>query len=203
MEVEVFGNVSNAISNCFKESSDLLNLVKSDIELQRALEDSCKLCIEAYKKNSKILIAGNGGSAADAQHFAGELVSRFNFDRPPLSALALSTDTSILTAIGNDYGFKEIFARQILANGRSGDVFFAISTSGNSENILQAIEVCRTLDIKVVGLTGISGGKMKDMCDLCMMIPSTSVPRIQECHLIIEHIICAVIEDSLFGKQFN
>lgn len=197
----VFGSLEHKISGYLAEASDVLSLVMHDSGLQQTLGQVCDLCIEAYQNHKKLLIAGNGGSAADAQHFAGELVSRFYFDRRPLSAIALSTDTSIITAIGNDYGFDEIFARQIAANGLSGDVFIAISTSGNSVNILKAIQVCKGLNIKVVGLTGASGGIMKDLCDYCITVPALSVPRIQECHLIIEHIICAVIEESLFGKK--
>lgn len=197
----MFGKLKSEISAYFQESSALLDDVIKDIALQKAIDDTCRLCIEAYKTNHKILVAGNGGSAADAQHFAGELVSRFYFDRTPLAAIALTTDTSILTAIGNDYGFNQIFSRQILANGLQGDIFFGISTSGNSENILRAAEVCQALGIKVIGLLGNQGGKMKDLCDVCIIIPSISTPRIQECHLIIEHIICAVIGKSLFGEN--
>ncbi len=195
----MFGKLKSEILAYFQESSALLDGVIKDVALQKAIEDACRLCIDAYKTNHKILIAGNGGSAADAQHFAGELVSRIYFDRSPLAAIALTTDTSILTAIGNDYGFNQIFSRQILANGLRGDIFFGICTSGNSENILRAAEVCQALGIKVIGLLGNQGGKMKDLCDVCIIIPSISTPRIQECHLIIEHIICALIEKSLFG----
>lgn len=160
----------------------------------------CDACIYAYQRGNKVLIAGNGGSAADAQHFAGELVSRFYFDRPPLSAIALTTDTSILTAIGNDYGYRDVFSRQVQANGHSGDIFFAISTSGNSENILHAIHAAKAMGIVVVGLTGGSGGKMKELCDFCICVPSPSTPRIQEAHLTIEHTICAAIEQRIFGS---
>lgn len=158
-------------------------------------------CVAAYERGNKLLVAGNGGSAADAQHFAGELVSRFYFDRPALSAIALTTDTSILTAIGNDYGYRDVFSRQVQAHGRGGDVFFAISTSGNSENILRAIEVAKALGLVVVGLTGGTGGAMKALCDFCLCAPSPSTPRIQECHLVIEHTICAAIEQRLFGAK--
>jgi D-sedoheptulose 7-phosphate isomerase len=159
-----------------------------------------KLCVETYKRGNKILIAGNGGSAADAQHFAGELVSRFNFDRPPLSAIALTTDTSILTAIGNDYGFDDIFARQLLANGRSGDVFIAISTSGDSRNILKALELASKCSIETVGLTGNKRGAMIRACSYIITVPSSSTPVIQECHIAIEHILCQVIESMIFGQ---
>ena len=172
----------------------------SDKLLISKLAEVSSICINTFKKDGKLLIAGNGGSAADAQHFAGELVSRFLFDRPALSAIALTTDSSILTAIGNDYGYEDVFARQIQAHGRSGDVFIAISTSGNSANILKAIQTAKAIGLVVIGLTGRSGGKMKDMCDVCLCAPSDSTPRIQECHLFFEHTLCACIEESLFGE---
>ena len=172
----------------------------SDKLLISKLAEVSSICINTFKKDGKLLIAGNGGSAADAQHFAGELVSRFLFDRPALSATALTTDSSILTAIGNDYGYEDVFARQIQAHGRSGDVFIAISTSGNSSNILKAIQTAKAIGLVVIGLTGRSGGKMKDMCDVCLCAPSDSTPRIQECHLFFEHTLCACIEESLFGE---
>jgi D-sedoheptulose 7-phosphate isomerase len=159
------------------------------------------LCIGIYRTENKILIAGNGGSAADAQHFAGELVSRFYFDRPGLPAMALTTDTSILTAIGNDYGYERLFSRQLEANGRRGDLFIGISTSGNSPNVLLAAETAREMGIKVVGLTGEGGGKLAALCDECICVPSKSTPRIQECHLIVEHILCACVEEAMFGDQ--
>lgn len=157
------------------------------------------ICIDTYRQDGKILIAGNGGSAADAQHFAGELVSRFYFDRPGLAAQALTTDTSILTAIGNDYGYERLFSRQVEANGRKGDLFIGISTSGNSPNIIAGIAAARQKGMRVVGLTGETGGKMADLCDECIRVPSGSTPRIQECHLIVEHIICACVEEAMFG----
>lgn len=163
------------------------------------LQQVCQACVAVYQTHNKILVAGNGGSAGDAQHFAGELVSRFYFDRPPLSAIALTTDTSILTAIGNDYGYREVFSRQVLAHGRVGDLLLVISTSGNSENILQAIQVAKQVGVTVVGLTGQTGGAMKAHCDLCICVPSPSTPRVQECHLIIEHTICEYVERALFG----
>lgn len=162
---------------------------------------AAQLCVTSLQRDGRILVAGNGGSAADAQHFAGELVSRFYFDRPALASIALSTDTSILTAIGNDYGYELVFSRQIEANGRKGDVFVAISTSGNSPNILRAIEVAKARGLVVIGLTGETGGKMATLCDVCLRAPSTSTPRIQECHIVLEHFICAYVEDAIFGEQ--
>lgn len=157
-------------------------------------------CLSAYQSGKKILIAGNGGSAADAQHFAGELVSRFYFDRPALSAIALTTDSSILTAIGNDYGYDKVFSRQIEANGHAGDVFFAISTSGNSKNILEAIDSAKAKGMIVFGLSGATGGKMYENCERCLKAPSSVTPRIQEAHIIFVHTICFLLEKHLFEK---
>lgn len=153
------------------------------------------------KNTGKILIAGNGGSAADAQHMAGEFVSKFYFDRPALPAIALTTDTSILTAIGNDYGYQDVFSRQLEALGNKGDVFIGISTSGNSENIIKALHVCKDKGIISIGFTGLNGGKMNDLCDICIQIPSDETPRIQESHIMIEHIICSLVEDYFFGQK--
>lgn len=179
---------------------------------QRILEDSNLLdtileatdaVLEAYKRGNKTLIAGNGGSAADAQHIAAEFVSRFAFDRPGIPSIALTTDSSILTAVGNDYGFDRVFARQVEANGVEGDIFIAISTSGNSTNILEAINSAKSKHITTIGLTGEDGGKMADICDITIKVPSSSTPRIQESHIMIGHIICAIVEEELFGKGFD
>jgi D-sedoheptulose 7-phosphate isomerase len=175
--------------------------LQSSTALLAAFDATFNACLLAYRNQRKILIAGNGGSAADAQHFAGELVSRFYFDRPALAVIALTTDTSILTAIGNDYGYEDVFSRQIQALGQAGDVFIAISTSGNSPNILKAIAQSKAQGLTVIGLTGRTGGKMKALCDLCLCAPSDSTPRIQECHLVMEHTLCACIEEALFGHQ--
>ena len=156
------------------------------------------LLIDCYEAGNKLLIAGNGGSAADAQHIAAEFVSRFNFDRPGLPALALTTDTSILTAVGNDYGYDQLFRRQIEANGAGGDVFLGISTSGNSPNILLALEAARLKGITTFGLTGQTGGRMRDLCDHCLCVPSADTPRIQEAHILIGHTLCAMVELALF-----
>lgn len=180
--------------------------VKQDIlqneELVLLIKKISLTVIQGYRSGNKVLIAGNGGSAADAQHIAGEFVSRFYFDRPGLPAIALTTDTSILTAIGNDYGYENLFARQLQANGCKGDVFIGISTSGNSPNILKSLEICKEKGIISVGLTGETGGKMKDACDYCIKVPSMETPRIQEAHIMIGHIICAVVEEAIFGKGF-
>jgi len=156
------------------------------------------LLIDCYRAGNKLLVAGNGGSAADAQHLAAEFVSRFNFDRPGLPALALTTDTSILTAVGNDYGYDQLFRRQIEANAAAGDVFMGISTSGNSPNILLALEAAREKGVTTFGLTGKSGGKMRDLCDHCLCVPSVETPRIQEAHIMIGHTLCAMVEMAMF-----
>jgi len=145
-----------------------------------------------------MLVAGNGGSAADAQHIVAELTGRFLRDRQPLRALALHANTSALTAIGNDFGFDHVFARELSAHARQGDVLLAISTSGNSPNILRAIETARQCKVEVIGLTGESGGQMRKACDLCLCVPSKSTPRIQEMHILIGHTICELLEDRLF-----
>lgn len=146
-----------------------------------------------------MLIAGNGGSAADAQHIAAELTGRFMRERRPLRALALHANTSALTAIGNDYGYEHVFARELSAHARPGDVFLAISTSGNSVNILHAIEAARQRDVVVIGMSGESGGQMRDGCDVCLCVPATSTARIQEMHITIGHTICELLEERLGG----
>jgi D-sedoheptulose 7-phosphate isomerase len=191
----------NLLTNCVAEAQRTVTALAQNAALLNDVERCTQACIATLRAKGKILIAGNGGSAADAQHFAGELVSRFYFDRPALAAVALTTDTSVLTAIGNDYGYEEVFARQIQALGLPGDVFIAISTSGTSPNILKALTQARQQGLRIIGLTGRSGGKMKALCDICICAPSDSTPRIQECHLVLEHALCACIEEALFGSQ--
>lgn len=155
------------------------------------------LIVGSMKAGGALLVCGNGGSAADAQHIAAELTGRFFRDRKPLRAMALHGNTSSLTAIGNDYGYDEVFAREVGAHGRYGDVLLAISTSGNSRNVLRAIEVAREKGMAVVGLSGGDGGKMRSLCDVCLCVPSASTPRIQECHILVGHTICELLEDIL------
>ena len=156
-----------------------------------------RLIAASMAQGGVLLVCGNGGSAADAQHIAAELTGRFFRDRKPLPALALHGNTSSLTAIGNDYGYDEVFAREVGAHGRKGDVLLAISTSGNSRNVLRAIEVARDKGMAVIGLTGSDGGKMRDLCDVCLCVPSASTPRIQECHILVGHTICELLEEVL------
>ena len=179
-------------------SRNLVSMILEDLLLLQTVSQAAIACIESLRKGGKILLAGNGGSAADAQHIAGELVSRFAFDRPGLPAIALTTDTSILTAIGNDYGFERLFARQIQALGNAGDVFIAYSTSGKSPNILMALKEAREKGIVSVGLTGNRRGPMCDLCDHVLEMPSADTPKIQEGHLVLGHILCGLIERAMF-----
>ena len=195
--------IDKFIENQVIKSYKTKQAIYKDKELMELIQKVSKVVIKAYKKGNKTLIAGNGGSAADAQHIAGEFVSKFYFDRPGLASIALTTDTSILTAIGNDYGYEKLFARQVQANGVKGDIFIGIFTSGNSKNIVKALEECKEKGITTIGLTGQSGGKMKELCDYCICVPSNETPRIQESHILIGHIICAVVEEEIFGKGFN
>lgn len=183
----------------FGETADNLRRLAADEDALAAIERVAERCLEALRAGGKILFAGNGGSAADAQHLAAELVGRFAFDRPGVAALALSTDTSALTAIGNDYGYERVFARQVEAIGRRGDVLFGISTSGNSPNVLQAVETAHKNGLVTVGLTGREGGRLCACCDHCIRVPATATPRIQECHIAVGHVICELIEERLFG----
>lgn len=158
-----------------------------------------KACVEVYRKGKKTLLAGNGGSAADAQHIAAELVGRYGFDRPSIPSLALTTDTSNLTAIGNDYGYDKVFSRQLEGMAQEGDLFIGISTSGNSQNIINAFESAKDRGVTTVALVGRDGGKMAQMADFAIIIPSSATPRIQESHILIGHILCDIIEKELFG----
>jgi D-sedoheptulose 7-phosphate isomerase len=191
------------IANQVQKSYETKQAIYENKDLMDLIYEVSKVTIEAYKNGNKTLIAGNGGSAADAQHIAGEFVSKFYFDRPGLASIALTTNTSIITAVGNDYGYEKLFSRQVQANGVKGDIFLGISTSGNSKNIIEALKECKGKDITTVGLTGESGGEIKELCDYCICIPANEVPRIQESHILVGHIICAVVEEELFGKGFN
>lgn len=174
-------------------------MAESD-EIKTLIIAAVDACVSSLRGGHKLLFAGNGGSAADAQHWAGELVSRFYYDRPGLSAVALTTDTSILTAIGNDYGYDYVFARQVEAIGGDGDVLVAISTSGNSPNIIRACEAARLRNIRVIGFTGHKGGKLAGLSDVCFRIPSDETPRIQEGHEFIGHLLCALIEAEIYPR---
>lgn len=183
------------------KAHDVLTAMLADGELLDRIEAAGQACIKCMKNGGKILLAGNGGSAADSQHIAAELVSRFAFDRPGLPAIALTTDTSILTAIGNDYGYERLFARQIQAHGNSGDVFIGYSTSGKSTNILHAFEAARSRGLVCIGLTGNRGGPMRELCEVLLEVPSDDTPKIQEGHLVLGHILCGLIEEALFQRS--
>ncbi len=180
------------------KSVSVMGKILASEELIRQIETVASGCVAALRNGNKILLAGNGGSAADAQHLAAEFVSRFYFDRPGLAAIALTTDTSALTAIGNDYGFERLFSRQVDALGRRGDVFVGISTSGRSPNILAALRECRSKGITTVGLVGEGGGDMPTLCDHCLRMPSGETPKIQEGHIVVGHIICGLVEREMF-----
>ena len=176
----------------------LMAAMAGDARLAAAMEQAAAACIGALRAGGKILLAGNGGSAADAQHIAGELVSRFAFDRPGLAAIALTTDSSILTAIGNDYGYEHVFRRQMQSLGNGGDVFIAYSTSGGSPNILAALVEARQRGVFCIGMTGNRGGPMCALCDVVFAVPSAATPKIQEGHLVLGHILCGLVESTLF-----
>lgn len=189
------------VASAIGTTARLLDEMAADAALCAAAAQATEICIAALRAGRKLLFCGNGGSAADAQHWAGELVSRFHYDRPGLPAIALTTDSSILTAIGNDYGYERVFARQVEALGVSGDVLVAISTSGNSPNVVAAIEAARARGLATIGFTGQGGGRMATLCDVCIRIPSTSTPRIQEGHEVLGHALCAMIEATLFPRD--
>ena len=178
-----------------------MQALAADEALHARIVQAVDLCVGSLRGGGKLLFAGNGGSAADAQHWAGELVSRFYYDRPGLPAIALTTDTSILTAIGNDYGYDYTFARQVEALGRAGDVLIAISTSGNSPNILRAAQAANAAGIAVIGFTGEGGGQLAPLCAVCFRMPSSETPRIQEGHEFVGHMLCALIETRMHPRD--
>lgn len=180
------------------ESQRVMTAMLADQPLQEATLAAAQACITSLQNGGRILLAGNGGSAADAQHIAGEFVSRFMFDRPGLPAIALTTDTSILTAIGNDYGYEKLFSRQVQAHGNKGDVFIGYSTSGKSPNILLAFQEARARGLICIGLTGNRGGPMRELCDHLLEVPSPDTPKVQEGHLVLGHTICGLVESAIF-----
>lgn len=190
--------MKNYISRQIAEAQRVMAAMLTDDSLQTALETASRACIACLQGGGKLLLAGNGGSAADAQHIAGEFVSRFAFDRPGLPAIALTTDTSILTAIGNDYGYEKLFARQVQAHGQKGDMFIGYSTSGQSPNVLLAFKEARSRGMICIGLTGNRGGPMRELCDYLLEVPSADTPKIQEGHLVLGHILCGLVENAIF-----
>ena len=179
----------------------VMQKVIDDEGLIASLSSAAAETARALLAGHKLLVAGNGGSAADAQHLVAEFVSRLTIDRPAMRAVALTTDSSILTAVGNDYGYEHVFERQIEALGQPGDVFLGISTSGQSPNVLRALELCRKSKITTIGFSGKNGGKMAPLCDYNVIIPSAVTQHIQECHLALEHIFCMIVERCYFGPE--
>lgn len=188
--------IVNRINESILTKQNLLNQPGITAKIQEAVE----ICINAFHNHNKVLFCGNGGSAADAQHLAAEFSGRFYYDREPLDSEALHVNTSYLTAVANDYSYDEVYARLVKAKGSRGDVLVALSTSGNSGNILKALEVAREKGMITIGLTGETGGKMAGMVDILLNVPSKDTPRIQECHILIGHILCELVESGLFPK---
>lgn len=184
-----------------QENIDTINSILGDSEFVEKISNAAEIIIHVLKNGNKIFFCGNGGSAADAQHLAAELLGKFYIDREPLPAIALTTNTSVLTAIGNDYSYDEIFVRQLKGLGISGDVLVGISTSGNSKNVIKAMEYAKKAGIKTIALTGKTGGIMKEYADVLLNVPSTDTPRIQEAHILIGHIICEIVEEQLFSNN--
>ncbi len=184
------------IREAFIESADIKKKFAQNnaTKIEKVTEE----IVEAFKRGNKLLLFGNGGSAADCQHIAAEFVNRFKIERPPLPAIALTTDTSIITSIGNDYDFSEIFVKQIKALGAAGDIVIAISTSGNSPNVIKAIEACKKLDLTIILLSGSSGGKALELSDYAFLVPTGDTPRIQEIHIILAHVLCEMVDFKLF-----
>jgi D-sedoheptulose 7-phosphate isomerase len=190
--------MENIIQKRFKECGEVrARFLKEN--LPKFLE-TINLISQAFERGNKLLLFGNGGSAADAQHIAAEFVNRYIIDRPPLPAIALTTDTSILTSVSNDLAFQEIFAKQVKALGKDGDVAIGLSTSGNSSNVIKAFEVAKEMGIKTVALAGNDGGMLAKIADIAMIVPSSSTPRIQETHILVAHILCEMVEHQLFFK---
>lgn len=191
--------MKNYIIRQISDSVTTKQAILGNEPLLARIAEVASACVEVYRKGRKTLLAGNGGSAADAQHIAAELVGRYGFDRPSLPSLALTTDTSALTAIGNDYGYDKVFSRQLEGMAQEGDLFIGISTSGNSRNIVEAFVSAKKRGVTTVALVGRDGGMMGQMADYAIVVPSESTPRIQESHILIGHILCDIIEKEIFG----
>ena len=190
--------MKSRINKCIKSSLENYTRILQDDVLQESIQKIVTESIVAFRGDKKMLLCGNGGSASDAQHIAAELSGRFYSDRPPLYAEALHVNSSYMTAVANDYGYEATYARMIEAVGRKGDVIIGISTSGNSPNVVKAMRKAKELEMLTIGFTGESGGKMKEICDIMICVPSDDTPRIQEAHILIGHIICQLIEEEMF-----
>lgn len=191
--------MKNYIQRQIADSAATKQAILENEALIDVIVSVAQACVAVYRNGKKTLLAGNGGSAADAQHIAAELVGRYGFDRPSLPSLALTTDSSNLTAIGNDYGYDKVFSRQLEGMAQEGDLFIGISTSGNSQNVINAFESAKERGVTTAALVGRDGGKMAEMADYAIIIPSNATPRIQESHILIGHILCDIIEKELFG----
>jgi D-sedoheptulose 7-phosphate isomerase len=195
---------NDLVAEHFRRSCETLSRAAEDADLRAAIHAIAEVITDAFRAGHKLLIAGNGGSAADAQHIAGEFLSRLNFDRNPLPAIALTTDSSVLTAVGNDYGFERVFERQVRGLGKPGDVFIAISTSGRSPNVIAALQAARDGGLVTIGFTGAAAsGAMQPWCDHCLAAPSAETPLIQQIHIVAAHAICGLVELNLFGSLKN
>jgi D-sedoheptulose 7-phosphate isomerase len=191
----------NFIQSKIQESISLKTMLLTNNDILNAVDSLVKDIVTSYKQDGKVLWCGNGGSAADAQHLAAELSGRFYYDRPPLFSEALHVNTSYTTAVANDYSYEVIYSRLVQAMGRKGDVLIGLSTSGNSKNVIKALEKANSLGMTTVGFTGQTGGEMKNICKYLINIPSTDTPRIQECHMLLGHTICEMVEMALFPKK--
>jgi D-sedoheptulose 7-phosphate isomerase len=189
------------IRKALEQSILVKEKILQDIALLRSVDQVIELCIQAFQKEHQVLFCGNGGSAADAQHLAAEFSGRFYFDRPPLNAEALHVNTSYLTAVANDYSYDEVFSRLVRAKGKAGDILFSLTTSGNSPNVLRAMETARDLNMTNIVFTGESGGKAKALADVLINVPSSDTPHIQESHMAIGHVVCEEVERRMFGKS--
>jgi len=190
--------MKKAVIKALRESADIKRTMAQS--MSDMIAEAARVILNAYKAGGKVLLIGNGGSAADAQHIAAEFVGHSGLERDGLPAIALTTDTSTLTALANDYGYDTVFSRQVAVLAEDKDILIAISTSGSSPNILRAVEAARSKGVVVIGLTGGDGGKLKDMVDLAIVVPSSNTARIQEAHITIGHIICHLVEEELFGE---
>lgn len=189
------------ITEAIKESIETKQQILSNADLLKMIDDVASACTTAFCNGNKVLFCGNGGSAADAQHLSAEFSGRFYYDRPPLPSEALHVNTSYLTAVANDYSYDEVYARIVRGSGHEGDILIGLSTSGNSRNVIRAFEVANEIGMITVALTGKGGGKMKDVVDFLIDVPSSDTPRIQESHIMIGHIICEIVEKSMFPKE--
>jgi D-sedoheptulose 7-phosphate isomerase len=196
-------NIKALVKKQLSQSISVLNAVLADEAIHEAVTQAAALTAQAMQAGRKLMVCGNGGSAADSQHLVAEFVSRLTVDRPALRAIALTTDSSILTAIGNDYGYSNVFERQVEALGIKGDVLLAISTSGNSQNCVKALNIARQMGIHTVSFTGNGGGAMKTLSDINVIVPSSITMNIQESHLALEHIFCMIVERCYFGPDFH